>query len=165
MSDWYLVYCKARQEVAAASGLEEQGYQVYLPKLRCRKRRSGGMREIEEPLFPRYIFIAAGQPTQSIGPAQFTRGVQKLVRFGKLFLTVPDVVVTALRARENPDTGFHQRVIPAMKPGDRVRIGSGAFEGIEGIFEARTGHDRVVVLLNLLGQQTRTVVPIEELEQ
>ena len=165
MSDWYLIYCKARQEGAAASGLEEQGYEVYLPRLLSRKRRRGGMQEVEEPLFPRYLFIATGQPTQSIGPAQFTHGVQKLVRFGEVFPSVPEAVISALRGREDPETGCHRLVAPVMKLGDRVRIGSGAFEGIEGIFEARTGPDRVVVLLNLLGQQTRTVIPLEKLEQ
>lgn len=165
MSDWYLVYCKARQEDAAASGLEEQGYAVYLPKLRVRRRRRGGTAEVEQPLFPRYLFAAPGRAKQSIGPVQFTVGVQKLVRFGTVYLPVPEAVVTALRAREDPETGCHRLKTPVMKRGDRVRIGSGALAGIEGVFEARTGRDRVIVLLELLGRQTPTVVPLEELER
>ena len=165
MSNWYLVYSKARQEDVAACGLEEQGYVIYLPKLRVRRRRPGGTVEVDQPLFPRYLFIQPGEAEQAISPAQYTAGVQKLIRFGTEFLPVHQKVVTALKAREDPETGCHHLVVPAMKPGDKVRIASGAFEGIEGIFEARTGSDRVVLLLNLLGQQTRTVVPLEELKQ
>jgi transcriptional antiterminator RfaH len=61
MSEWYLVYCKARQEDVAAQGLKEQGYGVYLPKLPVKKRRRGGIAEVEEPLFPRYTTFLADQ--------------------------------------------------------------------------------------------------------
>ena len=165
MNKWYLVYCKARQEDAAARGLEEQGYAVYLPKLRLRRRRRGVATEVEQPLFPRYLFVAPSGSTQSIGPAQFTAGVQNLVRFGTLYLPVPQHVVTALREREDPEIGCHRLEPPVMQRGDRVRIDSGAFKGIEGVFEVRTGRDRVIILLNLLGQQTRTEISLEDIER
>lgn len=165
MNKWYLVYCKARQEDTAARGLKEQGYAVYLPMLRVRRRRRGGAITVEQPLFPRYLFVAPSASTQSIGPAQFTAGVQKLVRFGTLYLPVPEIVVAVLRKREDPEIGCHRLEAPAMKRGDRVRIDSGTFEGIEGVFEARTGRDRVIVLLDLLGQRTRTEVSLEEIER
>ena len=163
MTDWYLVYCKARQEDTAAQGLEEQGYGVYLPKLKRRKRRSQGMVEVVQPLFPRYLFVAPGDEL-SITPVKYTAGVSKLVRFGTEYSPVPSGIVDALKDREDTDTGFHRLVAPSLKPGDAVRIQSGAFAGIEGIFEIRSGQDRVIVLLELLGQKARTEVSIEELE-
>lgn len=165
MRNWYLVYCKARQEDLAARGLEQQGYDVYLPKLRLHKRRNRGKVAIEEPLFPRYLFARPTESDQSIAPMQYTAGVAKLVRFGPVYLTVPNVVVTALSDREDPETGLHALTMPAMKAGDRVMIGGGVFKGFEGIFEARSGRDRVVVLLELLGRLTPTEVSIEELER
>ena len=164
MSDWYLVYTKARQEDAAASGLEEQGYRVYLPKLRVKRRRPGGKVDVDEPLFPRYLFAAATQQDQSISPMQYTRGVQKLVKFGHIYLSVSNDIVEAIRKREDPDTGFHRLTMPSLKPGDAVRMKTGPLAGIDGIFEAPSGQDRVIVLLEILGQQTRTEVSIGELE-
>lgn len=165
MSAWYLVYCKARQEDAAAEGLREQGYEVYLPKIQIKRRRPGGAVFVEEPLFPRYLFVAVASDEKSISPVQYTRGVQKLVRFGHEVLSVRRDIVVALKKREDPDTGFHRLELPGLRPGDPVRIKTGAFAGMDGIFEARSGKDRVVVLLEILGQQAQATVPIQELER
>ena len=42
-------------------------------------------------------------------------------------------------------------------------IYTGPFAGFEGIFEARAGQDRVVILLDVLGQRARTMVAAGEL--
>ena len=164
MSQWYLVYCKARQEDVAARGLEEQGYSVYLPKVRVRKRRPGGRVDVEEPLFPRYLFVAVSGKEQSIAPVQYTVGVQKLVKFGNLYMSVSGEIVSSLKRREDPDTGFNRFELPKVRKGDPVRIKSGVLAGIEAVFEKKSGKERVVVLLDLLGRQTRAEVAIEELE-
>jgi transcriptional antiterminator RfaH len=163
MSEWYLVYCKVRQEDTAAKGLEEQGYIVYLPKMRIRKRRSSGVAMVEEPLFPRYLFVSLTDKDQSISPVQYTRGVQNLVKFGTQLMQVPGAVVATIREREDPETGFHRLEMPGLKVGDQVQIKSGAFAGLEGIFKARSGKERVIVLLSILGQQVQAEVPIGEL--
>ena len=165
MSEWYLVYCKARQEDAAAKALEEQGYIVYLPKLKVRKRRASGVIHVEEPLFPRYLFVAVEGEEQSIGPVQYTRGVQNLVKFGTVILPIPERIVLDLKEEEDPDTGFHRLELPGLELGDAVHIRSGAFAGMEGIFQARSGKHRVVVLLSILGQQAPAALPIDELER
>ena len=101
MKNWYLVYSKARQEGIAERGLAEQGYDVYLPMLRTRRRRAKGMVEIDEPLFPRYLFVAPTDQEQSISPVRYTAGVSKLVRFSAEFEPVPQSMIeaTARRAR------------------------------------------------------------------
>ena len=164
MSEWYLGYCKARQEDVAARGLTEQGYSVYLPKVRVRKRRPGGRVDVDEPLFPRYLFVALTSEEQSIAPIQYTAGVQKLVKFGHLYMSVSDEIVTSIKLREDPGIGLHRFELPKVSKGDPVRIRSGVLAGIDAVFEKKSGKDRVVVLLELLGQQTRAEVAIEELE-
>jgi transcriptional antiterminator RfaH len=163
MSDWYLVYAKARQEEQAAQGLREQGYAVYLPRLRQRRRVRGRLGEVVQPLFPRYLFVAPGRPEQSVAPVDSTPGVQKLVRFGAVYLPVEAGVIEALKAREDRETGCHRLGAPQLAPGTRVRIETGPFAGFEGIFEAKAGDDRVVILLDLLGQRARTIVSAGEL--
>ena len=165
MKNWYLVYSKARQEESAALGLTEQGYAVYLPKLKTKKRRAQGMVEIIQPLFPRYLFVAPSNEDQSISPVRYTAGVSKLVRFNADFEPVPQGMIEALQAREDPETGYHRLTPPKLKQGDRVRVQSGAFAGLEGVFEARSGQDRVIVLFELLGQKARTLIAVDELER
>jgi transcriptional antiterminator RfaH len=47
-------------------------------------------------------------------------------------------------------------------PGDKVRINEGPFSGLEAIFEQKLkGNERVAVLLDILGRQTRLVLPSE----
>jgi transcriptional antiterminator RfaH len=48
------------------------------------------------------------------------------------------------------------------KPGDIVRINEGPFSGLEAVFEQKLkGSERVAVLLDILGRQTRIVLPSE----
>ena len=59
-------------------------------------------------------------------------------------------------------SGLHR--LAAEEPltaGTRVRIGAGAFEGLDGIFERHEGPDRVLVLLQLLGQDASVRVPTQ----
>ena len=163
MDDWYLAYCKARQEGMASQGLKEQGYRVYLPKLRIKRRRPGGAKFIEEPLFPRYLFVGTDSGKHSLGAVQYTRGIQKLVRFGHYPLPVASEIIEAIRAREHPGTGCHRLELPGLRPGDTVSIESGVFAGLNGVFTQRSGHDRVTVLLDILGQQAQASIPIAEI--
>ena len=163
MSDWYLVYCKARQEDTAARGLEEQGYSVYLPKLEIRRWKAQGMVDVVQPLFPRYLFVSPSDQ-QPLAPIGYTAGVSELVRFGTDYRPVSRGIVEALKSREDPDTGYHRLTQPNLERGERVGIRAGAFAGVEGIFEARSGKERVIVLLELLGQTVRTEVAFGELD-
>ena len=43
--------------------------------------------------------------------------------------------------------------------GERIEILDGPLEGLTGLFEHTTDHERVVLLLDLLGRQTRVTVP------
>src|SRR3569833_1842969 len=81
---WYLVHTKPKQEKCALQNLEQQGYACYLPILPTEKLRHGGRSIIDEPLFPRYLFIQLGQgiSAKSWSPIRTTKGVSRLVSFG-----------------------------------------------------------------------------------
>ena len=89
-----------------------------------------------------------------------TLGVASVVRFGSRYTIVPDEVIDGLLARADAATGLHRLVRGSrLTPGTLVRIREGLFDGLEGVFEREAGADRVVVLLNLLGQAVSTHVP------
>ena len=56
---WLLAYTKPRQEVLAEEHLRRQGFEVLCPQLRVQKLRRRKWIWVEEPLFPRYLFVGA----------------------------------------------------------------------------------------------------------
>lgn len=154
---WYLVYCKPRQESVARENLTRQGYETYLPFFREARRRKGRRVAVIAPMFPRYLFIHLNRRTDNWAPIRSTLGVVSIVRFGRNAARVPDSLIATLRARED-EQGIQVVPLEEFKPGRRVRLTHGRFAGYEGIFQAASGHDRVIVLLDILGRQTRTAV-------
>lgn len=154
---WYLVYTKPRQEHVARANLERQHYGVYLPLAQEHKRRRGKPADVVAPLFPRYLFINLDSQTDDWGPIRSTLGVVSLVRFAHQPAQVPDDLIETLKRREGPE-GIVVVTREILRQGARVRISDGKFSGYEGIFLARGGHDRVVILLDIMGKNARTTV-------
>lgn len=160
---WYLLYTKPRQERYARENLERQGYEVYLPLLRDRKRRKGRYVEIVDAMFPRYLFIHLDQGNDNWAPIRSTFGVTGLVYFGHQAARVAPALVDFLRHRDD-ESGCQSLPVPEFERGDRVRIIDGAMAGYEGLFQARTTRDRVSILLQFAGTFTQVDLSLHELE-
>ncbi len=163
MLAWYLVYSKPQQERLALENLERQGYEAYLPFIRSRRRRGGRYVSVIEPMFPRYLFLHLSDETDNWGPIRSTIGVSKLVRFGDMPARVPDGLVATLKSRED-NSGVQDLPLADFKSGDRVRIVEGPMAGYQGIFRARTSRERVVVLLEIVGQSARVQLAAGHIE-
>lgn len=156
---WHLVLTKPRGEQTAKTHLERQGYRVYFPRVQQKLMKRGAWRETISALFPRYLFVQLNATIQSLGPMRSTLGVASVVRFGTEFITVPESIVDGLIARED-QTGVHRMSLaPLYQPGAAIRVLEGAFAGLEGMFEREAANDRVLILLNMLGSETRLKVP------
>jgi transcriptional antiterminator RfaH len=155
MKAWYLIYSKPQQEQLALENLERQGYPSYLPLIRNRKRRRGRYVSVIEPMFPRYLFVHLSDETDNWGPIRSTIGVANLVRFGMRAARVPDSLVHMMQSRD--EEGVQALAQPELKPGDPVRIVEGVMAGYEAIFQARTGKERVVLLLQLAQDRTARI--------
>lgn len=159
-SDWFLIHCKPGRERLAFDNLRRQSYELYFPELLCRVRKHDGWAERIAPLFPRYLFVRVDSGTQSMAPVRSTTGVSCIVRFGTDYAQVPARVIAALRGRADSRTGLHRLIEPpSLVPGVRVRIVSGIFDGLDGVFQRESGEDRVVVLLDLLGKSAPVRLP------
>jgi transcriptional antiterminator RfaH len=160
---WYLIYTKPRQEGLAQDNLIRQGYDVYLPRVRLMRKRQGRPVAMIEPLFPRYLFIHLDTQSDNWGPIRSTFGVASLVRFGNETAKVPDNFVAHLKAQEGLD-GLHEGATPKMNLGDRMRVTEGPLKGYEGILLAKSGQDRVMLLLDMLGKEVRTHLSPDKIE-
>jgi transcriptional antiterminator RfaH len=149
---WYLLKTKPRQEFRAQEHLENQALTTYLPILTRKDKRV-------EPLFPGYIFIASTSDLSAIGAVRSTRGVTGFVRFGNEIATAPEALIRDIEAIEN-----RFRDVPRFLPGQEVVCKSGPFAGLKAIFEAQTGEERCIVLLNLLNSPRPVQVKASQLQ-
>ena len=155
---WYVVQTQVNGEAKAAQNLIRQGYEIYLPRYLKRRRHARKVDFTAKPLFPRYVFVAIDMATQRWRSIQSTFGVARLVANGDAPAMVPVGVVNALRARED-DKGFiRMDARPTFAPGDEVRVLAGAFMDNAGLFNGLADHDRVSILLELLGRKVRVLL-------
>jgi len=158
---WYLIYCKPKAEYIARDNLIQQGYQVYLPLMSGYKQRGRKLYQVVEPLFSRYLFIALDTQTDNWSPIRSTLGVSNLVCFGQTPAPAPDSLISELKAREK-NQGAHRFIdLAELEQGDEIRINAGAMAGYAGQFVQRNSQDRVIVLLNIMEQQTRVSLPVD----
>jgi len=155
---WYVVQTQANGEAKAAEHLRRQGYEVYLPRYLKRRRHARKVDFVAKPLFPRYMFVAIDMATQRWRSIQSTSGVSYLVTYGDEPAAVPEGVVLALRTREDAKGFVSLDAAPAFAPGDKVRVLAGAFMDNAGLFNGMADHDRVAILLEMLGRQVRVVL-------
>lgn len=163
MKCWYLIHSKPQQEYLARENLERQAYEAYLPLAPVRRRRRGRTYTEPGPMFPRYLFIHLDDGIDDWRPIRSTLGVSTLVRFGQVPARVPDGLIAMLKDREDED-GIQILPFDALQKGQKIRIAEGSFEGYEGLFEARSGRDRVVILLKILEKQLRIEIDQSKVE-
>jgi len=153
---WYTVQTKLKKERTVERRLTDLNLEVFLPWVRLRRRIGSRFQRVLDPLFPGYLFcrldiFAAGKA------ARYAPGVKDFVRFGNRIADVDDEVIGGIRER-CPDGVAVFKPRP-YRAGEPVLIREGPLSGIEAVFEREMrGSDRVTVLLELLGRQTRLIL-------
>ena len=161
--NWYAVYTKPQQERIALENLERQSYETYLPLIKSKRKRSGKWVDTIEPMFSRYLFIRLEPGATSMASIRSTRGVTGLVKFGDHLVAVPDSFVNVLLQTADIETGVHVHEPALFRPGDGVVLTDGPLADLHGIFQAADGEARAIILMNILGAETKVTVPVEQL--
>jgi transcriptional antiterminator RfaH len=144
MKKWYLIKTKPRQEKIAIANLENQKYRVYCPFALINNK--------SQFLFPGYLFIHLDNESQDWSPIKSTKGVLNFVRFGISFAKIPDKVIDLIIQNEK-NTANKIKNVNDFKKGDKVQINDGVFKSCIAIFQSIKSDERVLILLNLLGQE------------
>ncbi|MCC6067926.1 transcription/translation regulatory transformer protein RfaH [Ferrovum sp. PN-J185] len=164
MKKWYVVQAKPRDEERAELELANQGFTIYLPKIVVEKKKSNKIQKVQEPLFPRYLFIQLDYTHDDSYTIRSTRGVGSgLLLFGGTPAIVPDVIIEDIRSMCENSTAYPK---PLYQQGDTLLVREGPFKGLIGVLEkinaASTGEARVLVLIELLGKIQRLTFPINQ---
>lgn len=161
MEDWYVVHTHARAELLAAGHLERQGFDVYLPLYGKRRSHARRVERVAAPLFPRYLFVSMDPDAKPWLCVRSTVGVASVVCNGSRPVPLPARVLEEIRSRED---GSGLVALARDEPfaiGARLRIVDGPFTHQLGLCEGMASNERVMLLLDLLGQSVRINVPLQ----
>src|SRR6202045_1549482 len=92
---WYALRVRSRHEYTVGKHLEARGYKSFLPLYKCRKRWSDRFKEIEQPLFPGYVFCQFKSVNQL--PILSIPGVVHVVGVGRIPAPVDESEITAIK--------------------------------------------------------------------
>jgi len=184
---WVVLMVEPRMEAKAATALRDAGYVAWYPQtveeIRTERRGQKTRRKVNRPLFPRYLFAAAGEgaerfawPTRDecrriasrASTGQFSEHITGTVeRIGMLdcdhvsalVANVSQALIRDLSIRQQGgEFVVEEERINHLARGDRARITDGPFATFDGIVDLSV-RDRVEVLVTMFGKEVR--VPLE----
>ena len=143
---WFAVRVRSNHERTSALHLEERGYEEFAPSYKIERRWSDRKKEIEQFLFPGYVFCRV-DPQDRL-PVLTAPGGVGLVGCGKVQTAIPDEEIE--RIRTMVQSGLLVTPWPFLELGQTVLIEHGPLAGVEGILEEVKGKCRLIVSINLL---------------
>ena len=148
VEQWYAVQTRARHEKLVAHRFQERGIVSFLPLVTEVHRWSDRKKIVEMPLFGCYVFT-------KIAPTNVDRlrvlrvdGVLNLVGTRGEGTPIPEEQIESVRILLKDRTPWSAH--PFLKIGQRVRIRSGALDGMEGILVSRNGDRTLVVSIDAI---------------
>jgi len=159
---WFAVQARTFRESLAAASVSALDVEVFLPKIKAPQPVGGVTREVEKPLFNGYLF-ARFCPLVLLDAVRFSPGVLRVLSCGTAPIPVENEIIESIKCRIQPD-GFIRLERAALRPGDRIEIGSGPFSGWIGRVEHEWDDGRRVSILLETIQQARVVVERKAIE-
>ncbi len=160
VQEWFLAATKAKQEFRAVENLKNQEIHAFCPTIKIEKIANNKKQIIEEAVFKGYIFIQISSNDPCWHKVRSTRGIRDWIRFSGNVAKVPtNLVLDLINAKESETIV----ILNKINHGDKVRILSGPFEGLEGIFQKDDGELRAIILLNFLGKANRITIEKSQL--
>jgi len=154
---WFALQVRTRYEKSVAYFLDGKGYEWFLPTYISRRRWSDRTKQLEQPLFPGYLFCRFN-PMERL-PILKTPGLIAIVGTARTPTAVDASEILALRTLVNSE--IPRQPWPFLKVGQLVRIEYGALAGLEGILLQIKGSNRIVLSVSLLRRSVAAEVDSE----
>lgn len=163
---WAVVKTHPSKERLAEEHLARQHFEIYCPRVVKRIRKSRRHQNVIRPLFPGYMFVRVLPERQHWRPILSTFGVQTLLSFGDRVGLLDDDFITCLKDREVEGVIVRSAPVAApheqYRPGQRVQVNGGPFDGAVATILSVRESDRLVVLMNLLQRGVRATVAVDQ---
>jgi transcription termination/antitermination protein NusG len=145
---WYALHTQARHEKVVEHKLRERGVETFLPLVTEIRRWSDRKKKVQLPLFSSYVFARLTPTKVDRLRALTIDGVFSFVGVRGEGTPIPEEQIQAVRALV--DGGIPWSAHPFLKIGQRVRIRSGALDGVEGILIDRAGDSTLVISVDAI---------------
>jgi transcription antitermination factor NusG len=143
---WFALHVRNRYETSVTAHLSAKGYEWFLPLEKSRRRWSDRFKEVEQPLFPGYIFCRF-DPFARL-PILIIPGVIGVVGTGKTPIAIEDSEIANLQTIV--ESGLPRQPWPFLQIGEKARIEAGPLNGLEGILLGFKGSQRLILSVTLL---------------
>lgn len=162
MDYWYLIQFKPNSHHLADRNLNRQGFKTFLPMQKVSKRKVSRFVSDLKPLFPGYMFVSVNVDMSPWITLNSTIGVSKLVSLDGKPKPVPLQLISGLMLRCDA-SGL---LLPpkSLCEGDRVKILTGPFANFITTVDIIDSNQRIWVLMNFMGQKTRTQLTVDQLQ-
>ena len=161
MMPWFLAQVRPNADHIAKRNLERQGFETFQPmEVRTLVRRGKLVDELR-PFFAGYVFVSYPSASVPWSLVNSTYGVSRLVKFGNRPALVPNSVMTDLLGACDPNEVIS--VQPSVTIGDNVEVIRGPLTSFVGHVQRLAPDQRAMILLDILGKQTRVLVPTADL--
>jgi transcription antitermination factor NusG len=160
MAQWHAVYTYPRHEQSVARYLENRSVEVFVPTFEVVSRWKDRTVRLETPLFPGYVFtrIAPEERNKVVSAPSVIR----MLSFNGKPCPIAESEVEAIRVCIAGGAALQPHMF--LQVGERVRIRSGAFEGVEGIVLRHKGACQLVISVALIQQSVALEISAYQLE-
>jgi transcription antitermination factor NusG len=157
---WYALYTCPRHEKRVAEQIQRRSFCCFLPLYRSVRRWKDRRKVLELALFPGYVFVRMSLENKL--RVLELPGAVRLVSFNGQPAALPAGEIEALRDRLSGTAGVEPH--PYLRTGHRVRVRSGAMQGLEGIVVRRKDRCRIVLSVDLIQRSVAVEVDESDLE-
>ena len=156
---WYVAQLKPSGLQLATRNLERQKFAVFCPMQLVDRRRGSRVTSVAEPFFPGYLFVALAPAGGEMRAASNTRGVARLVTIGAQGpQPVQNALIAALQSQCSPEGIMQPPEVESFEVGEEVQVTAGPLAGQVSRIVALAPEDRIWMLLDLMGRETRVAV-------
>ncbi|HEX4996618.1 MAG TPA: transcription termination/antitermination NusG family protein [Terriglobia bacterium] len=154
IEEWFALRVRVGSERGVSDLLDDKGYQTLLPVYLLRRRLSRGIRRVELPLFPGYVFCLFDVGRRL--PILTTPGVMHVVGSGRTPTPVDEREIASIQRV------IERRLVvsPAdfLAAGAKVRIIAGALSGVEGVIVEFKNSLQLILSVTLLQRAVRVEI-------
>jgi len=148
MQHWYALHTRPRHEKTVIQRLEERGVTTFLPLITEVRRWSDRKKTVELPLFSCYVFAKFVPHRSERLQVLRVEGVLGLIGARGEGASIPETEISVVRTLIEGSLSWS--AYPFLEIGQRVRIRSGALDGVEGILVGRNGDRTLVISVNAI---------------
>ena len=156
LKNWYLIQLKPNSHRLAERNLNRQGFETFFPMQEVMNRKASRFVNDFRPLFPGYMFVSVKTELTPWREINSTKGVSRLLSFNGQLKPLPLPLISGLKLRCDPSG----KMLPPKRlhRGDQVEILKGPFANFIATVEIIDTEQRIWVLMEFMGQETRIQV-------